>query len=67
MLVSMVLCSPLLGRPKSCMRMLLEASRAAPQDLPPDMEFFQVSTTHLTLVFVSAMMAQSLALLSCRV
>ena len=37
-----VLCSPLDGRPKPCMRMLLEASRAAPQDLPPDMEFFQV-------------------------
>ena len=24
------------------MRMLLEASRAAPHDLPPDMDFFQV-------------------------
>ena len=40
-----MLCSPLDpldARPKPCMRMLLEASRAAPQDLPPDMEFFQV-------------------------
>ena len=26
------------------MRMLLEASRAAPHDLPPDMDFFQVPT-----------------------
>lgn len=38
----MLVCSPLHGRPKSCMRLLLEASRATPQDLPPDMEFFQV-------------------------
>ena len=39
------LCRPPEGPIKPCMRMLLEASRAAPQDLPPDMDFFQVSTS----------------------
>ncbi len=38
---------PLDGRPKPCMQMLLEASRDCPRDLPPDMEFFQVSHTRL--------------------
>ena len=33
---------PLEGRTKACMQMLLEASRANPEDLPPDMDFFQV-------------------------
>ena len=42
MSLTCISCSPLDGRPKPCMRMLLEASRAAPHDLPPDMDFFQV-------------------------
>ncbi|DBA96280.1 TPA: hypothetical protein ACH3X3_002462 [Trebouxia sp. C0006] len=42
---------PLEGRPKACMQMLLEASRANPQDLPPDMDFVQENC--LTLLFAA--------------
>ncbi|KAL3141117.1 hypothetical protein ABBQ38_003470 [Trebouxia sp. C0009 RCD-2024] len=58
--------SPMLGRQKSCMRMLLEASRSAPQDLPPDMEFFQVNclmllfTAHDTVASTLALMLRFL-------